>query len=454
MIAPRVRKRTRARPTNNDPTICVNRGPRPAIEEFNMEEKIVIKDLYKIFGPHPEEALKMVKAGRGKDEIMEKTRHGVGVANASFSVNAGEILVVMGLSGSGKSTLVRCINRLIEPTAGQVFVNGENVTELDKKGLRHFRQKHFGMVFQNFALFPHRSVVRNVEYGLEVQGVDAAMRREQSMQALEQVGLQGWEDSMPDQLSGGMQQRVGLARALALDADIMLMDEAFSALDPLIRRDMQDELLDLQEKVQKTIVFISHDLDEAIKLGDRIVLMKDGVIVQQGTAEEILTNPANDYVAKFVEDVDMSKVVTAESVMKKFETMAYLKTDGPKAALRKMQKAGISAVFVREGGRVKGIVTAKACRAAADRGEKTLHGILDTDIHKVSPDLPANELFPLLADHPHPLAVVSEDDHLLGVIVTGSLLSKLAEAGQYGNGNGNGQKDEDKTESESTRGNR
>ena len=400
-------------------------------------DKIVIKDLYKIFGPRPEEALQMVKEGRSKEEIMEKTRHGVGVVNINFTVNTGEILVVMGLSGSGKSTLVRCINRLIEPTEGKVYVNGEDVTALNSAGLRKFRQKHFGMVFQNFALFPHRSVVANVEYGLEVQGVAANARRDVAMQAIEQVGLKGWEDSMPDQLSGGMQQRVGLARALALDADIMLMDEAFSALDPLIRRDMQDELLDLQDKVNKTIVFISHDLDEAIKLGDRIVLMKDGAIVQQGTAEEILTNPANDYVAKFVEDVDMSKILTAESVMKKFETMAYLKTDGPKASLRKMQAAGISSIFVRQDGRVVGIVTAKGCRQAADRGEKTLHNVLDENICKVTKDTAANDLFALLANNPHPLAVVNEKDHLVGVVVAGSLLAKLAEAGQVENSDGN-----------------
>lgn len=362
---------------------------------------------------------------------MEKTRHGVGVANASFTVNQGEILVVMGLSGSGKSTLVRCINRLINPTSGRVLVDGKDVTLLNKKELRHFRQKHFGMVFQNFALFPHRTVLRNVEYGLEIQGVTPEARRESAMQAIEQVGLKGREDSLPDQLSGGMQQRVGLARALALDADIMLMDEAFSALDPLIRRDMQDELLDLQEKMQKTIVFISHDLDEAIKLGDRIILMKDGVIVQQGTAEDILTNPADEYVASFVEDVDMTKVLTAESVMKKSEAMASLKTDGPRAALRKMQKAGISSIFVRESGKVIGIVTAKNCRKAADRGEKTLDTILEKTIHKVAPDVPANTLFSMLGDESrHPVAVVDENDHLLGVIVVGLLLSRLAETMQ------------------------
>jgi glycine betaine/proline transport system ATP-binding protein len=225
-----------------------------------------------------------------------------------------------------------------------------------------------------------------------------------------------------------MQQRVGLARALALDADIMLMDEAFSALDPLIRRDMQDELLELQDKVQKTIVFISHDLDEAIKLGDRIILMKDGLIVQEGTAEEILTNPANDYVAKFVEDVDMSKVITAETVMKKSEAIAYHKTDGPKAALRKMKKAGISKIFVRKDKRVTGIVTAEAAAEAAKQGEKTLDNILIKSINRVSPDTPVADLFPLLAGSNYPIAVVNENDNLQGVIIKGLLLAALAEA--------------------------
>ncbi len=391
-------------------------------------KKIDIQNLYKIFGPHPEKAMKLVKEGRSKDEIMEATRHGVGVADVSFDVNEGEILVVMGLSGSGKSTLVRCINRLIEPTAGKVFVDGQDVTGLSTKELRAFRQKHFGMVFQNFALFPHRTVLHNVEYGLEIQKVDLAQRKEASMQALEQVGLKGWEDTFPDQLSGGMQQRVGLARALALDADIMLMDEAFSALDPLIRRDMQDELIDLQDKVQKTIVFISHDLDEAIKLGDRIVLMKDGVIVQVGTAEEILTNPASEYVAKFVENVDMSKIITAEKIMKKSETIAYYKTDGPKAAYRKMKTAGISKIFVRKDRQLAGIVTASDTAQAMKRGDKTLENILIRDIARVSPNASAMELFPILTDNEYPIAVVNESNRLQGVILKGLLLGALADS--------------------------
>ncbi len=379
--------------------------------------------------------MQMVKDGLGKDEIMEKTQHGVGVSDVSFDVNEGEILVVMGLSGSGKSTLVRCINRLIEPTAGKVIVDGQDVTGLSIKELRAFRQKHFGMVFQNFALFPHRTVLSNVEYGLEIQKIEPSKRKEASMQALEQVGLKGWEEAYPDQLSGGMQQRVGLARALALDADIMLMDEAFSALDPLIRRDMQDELIDLQDKVQKTIVFISHDLDEAIKLGDRIILMKDGEVVQVGTAEEILTNPSNEYVAKFVEDVDMSKIITAEKIMKKSETIAYYQTDGPKAAFRKMKTAGISKIFVRKDKKLAGIVTAKDAAEAIKRGDKTLENILIENIQRVSPDTSAIELFPMLTDNEYPIAVVNESNRLQGVIIKGLLLGALADSARVNGSN-------------------
>ena len=390
-------------------------------------EKIKIESLYKIFGAHPEEAIDLLKQGKTKDQIMEAIKHGVGVADATLSVMEGEILVIMGLSGSGKSTLVRCINRLIEPTTGKVYVDGQDVMALSKRELRQFRQRHFGMVFQNFALFPHRNVVSNVEYGLEVQGVDVKKRKETAMQALEQVGLKGWEDSMPSQLSGGMQQRVGLARALALEADIMLMDEAFSALDPLIRRDMQNELLMLQEEVKKTIVFISHDLDEALKIGDRIILMKDGAIIQEGTAEQILTSPANDYVARFVEDVDMSKVLTAESVMVDFIETAYSKTDGPRAALRKMRNLRTSSIFVESDRKLEGIVFAGDASEALNRGEKTLDAIVKKDIPTVSPDTVANELFALLAEIDYPLAVIDDRRHLKGIIVKGSLLAALSE---------------------------
>ncbi|MFY9397777.1 MAG: glycine betaine/L-proline ABC transporter ATP-binding protein [Desulfomonilia bacterium] len=394
-----------------------------------MEHKIVVENLYKIFGRHPQKAMTLLKKGCTKEQILEKTGQGVGIADVSFTVDDGEILVIMGLSGSGKSTLVRCLNRLIEPTSGRILLEGTDVTSLNREELRVLRQKRFGMVFQHFALFPKRSVIRNVEYGLEVQKVPAAGRRERAVAALEQVGLKGWEDSYPAQLSGGMQQRVGLARALALDPDIMLMDEAFSALDPLIRRDMQDELIKLQEKMHKTIIFISHDLDEALKLGDRIILMKDGYIVQEGTAESILRTPANDYVAKFVQDVDISKVVTAESIMKNPGEVASFAHDGPKAALWKMRQAGLSSIYVQHKNRLVGLVRAEDASSALKAGERDLRNILVTDIHRVSPDTPAYELFPLLVES-SPVAVVDNEDHLMGVIIKGTLLAALAEGVQ------------------------
>jgi glycine betaine/proline transport system ATP-binding protein len=393
-------------------------------------KKIRVENLSKIFGHHPERGLELLEQGKSKDEIMQETKLGVGVDRATFDVDEGEIVVVMGLSGSGKSTLVRCINRLIDPTAGTVFIDDQEVTALDAKELRELRLKKLGMVFQNFALFPHRTVCQNAEYGLEIQGVDQAERRDKAMKALDQVGLKGWEDSYPTQLSGGMQQRVGLARALALDPDILLMDEAFSALDPLIRRDMQEELLELQEKVHKTILFISHDLDEALKLGDRIVLMKDGAIVQVGTAEEILTSPANDYVARFVEEVDISKVLTAESVMKKVRAVAYRGTDGPRASLKKMKREGISSLFVvNKEHKLVGVVTAEDCAKAAERGERDLESIMFAEPTTVIPDTPATDLIQILHDLPYPLAVVNENNKIKGVIVRGTLLAAIAERG-------------------------
>lgn len=392
--------------------------------------KISIRNLYKIFGPNPDQALKLLKEGASKDEIMAKTKHGVGVDDATFDVHEGEIVVVMGLSGSGKSTLIRCLNRLIEPTSGTVAIDGEDVTSMTSEQLRNVRQSKLGMVFQNFALFPHWTVLKNASYGLEIQGANQAEQEKRAMNALELVGLKGWENSLPGQLSGGMQQRVGLARALALDPDILLMDEAFSALDPLIRRDMQDELLNLQEKMHKTIVFISHDLDEALKLGDRIVLMKDGKIVQIGTPEEILTEPADDYVERFVEEVDVSKVLTAESIMKKTEAVAHLGTDGPRAALRKMRTNNISSLFVLNKARtLAGIITADDAAEMVKRGEKDLSQIICTDIKTVVPDTPAQDLFGIIHSLGYPLAVVDETNHLKGVIVRGTLIAALADRG-------------------------
>lgn len=392
--------------------------------------KIYVEGLYKIFGPNPKKALQMLSEGKTKDEIMASIRHGVGVNNATFEVHEGEIVVVMGLSGSGKSTLVRCLNRLITPSSGKILIDGRDVLTMDEDELRQLRQRKMGMVFQNFALFPHRTVLENAALGLEIQGMERQERLKLADEALSLVGLDGWGESYPRQLSGGMQQRVGLARALALSPDILLMDEAFSALDPLIRRDMQDELINLQERMRKTIVFISHDLDEALKLGDRIILMKDGAIVQIGTPEEILTHPADEYVARFVEDVDITKVMTAESVMKHSEAVAYLRTDGPRAALRKMRKHNIANLFVVDHThQLVGIVSADSAAVLAQRGEGSLTEAICTDIKTVSPGTPAQDLFGIMADLPYPLAVVDEGNKFKGVIVRGTLVAALAARG-------------------------
>lgn len=274
-----------------------------------------VRHLSKLFGKKQKAALEMIKAGKSKSAIFKKTGVTVGVYDASFEVQEGEIFVIMGLSGSGKSTLVRMLNRLIEPSAGSILLEGRDISKLSVDQLREVRRHDMNMVFQSFALFPHKTILENTEFGLELRGVPKQERREIAKRALDQSGLLEVRDQYPDQLSGGMQQRVGLARALANSPKILLMDEAFSALDPLIRRDMQDELLELQETMKQTIIFISHDLNEALRIGDRIALMKDGQIMQIGTGEDILTNPANDFVREFVEDVDRSKVLTAQHIM-------------------------------------------------------------------------------------------------------------------------------------------
>ncbi|MFE3326394.1 glycine betaine/L-proline ABC transporter ATP-binding protein [Streptomyces sp. NPDC059176] len=276
--------------------------------------RLQAEHVYKVFGGRSDEAVSRLESGASRDELRADGTTAA-VIDASFGVEPGQIFVVMGLSGSGKSTLLRMLNGLLEPTAGRVLFDGQDLTALSARDLRQVRAHRISMVFQHFALFPHRNVLENAAYGLEVQGVARAVREERAAEALDLVGLAGWEQSWPDELSGGMQQRVGLARALATDADLLLMDESFSALDPLIRRDMQDQLLELQKRLKKTIVFITHDLNEAMRLGDRIAVMRDGRIVQLGTAEDILVRPSDDYVASFIQDVDRSRVLTAEAVM-------------------------------------------------------------------------------------------------------------------------------------------
>ena len=289
-------------------------------KSFKMS-KIEINNVYKIFGSNPKSILPMVKEGASKEEILDKTGHTVGLDDVTLKIEEGEIFVCMGLSGSGKSTLIRHLNRLIDPTDGEIIVEGTNVMSLNKQQLIEFRRHKMSMVFQRFGLFPHRTVIDNVGYGLEMQGVADAERKKISMEKIEAVGLGGFENQYPAQLSGGMQQRVGLARALANDTDIMLMDEAFSALDPLIRSDMQKQLIDLQSELKKTIVFITHDLDESLRLGDHIGILNHGKLVQVGTPVDIIMNPADDYVKAFVKDVNRTKVIKAKTIMKSKENV-------------------------------------------------------------------------------------------------------------------------------------
>ena len=384
--------------------------------------KVEVKNLYKVFGPNPQKILPLVKGGSSKDEML-KTGHTVGVNDVSFAVEEGETFVIMGLSGSGKSTLVRCINRLIEPTAGDVLIDGTNIVGCSSEALLEIRRHKIAMVFQHFALLPHRNVESNVAYGLEIQGVNQETRLKKARESLELVGLKGYEASMPSQLSGGMKQRVGLARALATDADILLMDEAFSALDPLIRKEMQDELLSLQRKMHKTIIFITHDLDEALKIGDRIAIMKDGAIVQTGGPEEILTNPANDYVRDFVQDVNRVKVVTASTIMEKADPIVTAK-DGVKVAVRRMKQASISSIFVvdREH-RLKGIVTIDDAIGLMQEKTHDLDRIIIRDVSTVSPDTSLEELLPLVINSRFPIVVVDSENVVLGIIMKVSVLA-------------------------------
>ncbi|WP_077620404.1 quaternary amine ABC transporter ATP-binding protein [Bacillus sinesaloumensis] len=391
-----------------------------------METKIKIENVSKIFGSKPKSVIPMVEKGMSKKEILEKTNHTVGVYNASMEINKGEIFVIMGLSGSGKSTLIRCFNLLNKPTSGAIHVDGEDIVRYNSSQLKKFRQDKIAMVFQHFGLFSHRTVLANVEYGLEIKNVSKEERREIALKNIEIVGLKGYEDKYPGELSGGMQQRVGLARALANDPDILLMDEPFSALDPLIRREMQLELLDLQDKLQKTIVFITHDINEAFKLGDRVAVMKDGVVEQIGTPEEIIETPANDYISEFIKDIDRSKVLQAEHVMIKSSALVSLK-DGLQVAVKEMRKNGISSVFVVNKHRqLQGIVTIDDAIDGI-KEKKTLTDIIREDIFTVTKDEYIQDIIPKALETKFPLAVVDEDQRLIGIILRVHVLSSLVQ---------------------------
>ena len=392
--------------------------------------KIHVENLTLIFGKRKQEALKLLQQGISKDEILKRTKCTVGVNNANLEIKEGEIFVIMGLSGSGKSTLIRCLNRLNDPTSGKVFIDDFDITRESNKELLETRRTKMSMVFQKFGLLPHRTILENAAFGLEIRGEEKESREKRAIQALETVGLKGYEAQYPSELSGGMQQRVGLARALANDPEVLLMDEAFSALDPLIKSDMQDELLQIQNKLHKTIVFITHDLDEAIKIGDRIAIMKDGVVEQIGTAEDILTNPASDYVEAFVEKVDRKSIITAETLMFKKNTVVEINKEGPKGVLRKMRSVGLDILPVEDDSKkFLGYVWVQDILKLEKAKETTIEKALKTEVPSVYKNYTVEEMLPLITGIRYPVAVVDEDSgRLLGIV---SQTSLIIEATRY-----------------------
>jgi len=388
--------------------------------------------LYKIFGSQPGKAMELLKAGEDKESIFEKTGMTVGVDNASFAIEAGEIFVIMGLSGSGKSTIVRMLNRLIEPTAGNVLVDGKNVVEMDEKELVKFRLHNMSMVFQSFALMPHLSVIDNAAFGLELAGIEKEKRYARAKDALDQVGLAGWEESYPSQLSGGMQQRVGLARGLAVDPDILLMDEAFSALDPLIRTEMQDELLNLQEEQKRTIVFISHDLDEALRIGDRIAIMEGGRVIQVGAPEEILQNPADDYVRAFFRGVDPTNVISSGDILRDTHpTIIVTRTGSLRTAHELLSGSDRDHGYVLDPRRrFLGIVSSETLQECMESGadDSPLEQAFIKDGKAVNINDSMQDILPLVASNSWPVPVVDDDNIYKGVVSKNRFLKTLHRA--------------------------
>lgn len=388
---------------------------------------IEVRDLYKIFGQNPKRAIPLIKEGMSKSEILKKTGCTIAINGATFSIEKRETFVVMGLSGSGKSTFIRCLNRLIEPTAGEILIDGKDVMKMDQEKLREVRRYKMSMVFQNFGLLPQRNVVNNVEFGLEISGMEKAERREKAEKAIKLVGLDGYEQSLTSELSGGMQQRVGLARALANDPEVLLMDEAFSALDPLIRTQMQDELLELQARMHKTIVFITHDLDEALKLGDRIAILgPDGRVRQIGPPEDILSKPADEYVEKFVENVDRTKVITASTIGRHATSITYPREDIT-AAMRAMEKHGISSVFVTDADRhLKGLVTIDDALELQKKKEKDIASIIIDDLYTTTPTTPIGDLLSTAIKTRYPIAMIDEDGVFRGAVSRAAIIAEVS----------------------------
>jgi len=398
-----------------------------------MSAKITVEQLYKVFGPNPEEGMRLLEEGLDKDAIFERTGNTVGVRDASFTIEEGEIFVVMGLSGSGKSTIVRMLNRLIDATAGRVLIDGTDVNRMSRDELIQLRRQDMSMVFQSFALMPHKTVLQNAAFGLEVSGVDQASREERAMKALEQVGLKANARSYPEELSGGMQQRVGLARGLAVDPSIMLMDEAFSALDPLIRTEMQDELVALQREHRRTIVFISHDLDEAMRIGDRIAIMQGGTVVQVGTPEEIVANPANEYVRSFFYGVDVTRVYTAADIADRRQ-VTVLERPGVslRSALERLHANNRDlAVVLDQAQQYLGTVTAESVAEQMDqKGEPRYADAFLSDLDPIRGETPLAEVVTRSAASQHPLPVIDNDGRYLGSITRAAVLKTLDRSGE------------------------
>jgi glycine betaine/proline transport system ATP-binding protein len=403
---------------------------QPVNTSSASEAKVVVKNLYKVFGNKPDVAMQMLYDGKGKDEVLRETGQVVGVLDASFEINKGEIFVLMGLSGSGKSTLIRLLNRLIEPTAGSVIVDGEDVAKMSTEKLLNLRRKDMSMVFQSFALLPHRTVVENAAFGLEIAGVEVKERERRAMEVLEQVGLNTFAKHMPSQLSGGMQQRVGLARALTVNPSLMLMDEAFSALDPLRRTEMQDVLMKLQQEQKRTIVFVSHDLDEALRIGNRICIMEGGRVVQVGTSDDILQRPADEYVKAFFNGVDTNKYLTAKDVALKEQVTIFERPDDPakgfSAALKRMRMYDrVFAFVLDEGHKVLGIVSSESLTSCANKPGSKLRDAILPDKTAIPSTMPLNEVMKKVVEYACPLPVVDENGEYIGAITKTVLLRKL-----------------------------
>ncbi|MCG5057256.1 MAG: glycine betaine/L-proline ABC transporter ATP-binding protein [Limnoraphis sp. WC205] len=386
--------------------------------------KIRIEHLIKIYGDNCRAALKLFSQGANREAILQATGQVLGIADVSFTINPGEIFVVMGLSGSGKSTLLRCINRLITPTRGQVYIDDEDIAHVDEKRIRQIRLTKVSMVFQHFGLFPHRTVADNVEYGLKLRGMNKTQRRRKALEALEVVGLVQWADYRPSALSGGMQQRVGLARALATDAEILLMDEPFSALDPLTRREMQNELLRLQKQLNKTIVFITHDTPEALKLGDRIAVMKEGVIVQLGTPEELLNQPANDYIRDFIQDVNRGQILKAGMIARQTISLT-LGQHLDQVALKQIQSQNLQHIYILNSDR-EPIGLLKLQQLNLEKQDiKDITQLMQTNFSTVPATVPLEEIFHLYRKE-HSLVVVDEKGRFQGVLEQADVLASLS----------------------------